>query len=986
MMNHKRLKLEIISKKIGGISLLVIVLFCLSFYAIRNTFAENEKKDSKSDNTTSNSNICIEENILLDKYGPQLTVNENGEYFLSLKSNVDDTAKKNANNKRKFIVETINNKAPAEKIVVSGSDKSPYNLGKLDPISVNISENAENPVEEKQVIVTMRIDPSTPDDDCKANVKLTLVAHAAPGSVSQTFSFETVDSTYTPSNSELLDCENNFNNLNGFNKEICKAKLATQENYKDNNTSASDGKNNIKVFKCNANTFMKENDITKSDETYYGTPGNHGYLYANKEYNLDGTYTYNVDSNYDVESKSWKKTEKTTCKIKCEEGVKVEYGPPIASKAGLCFEYKVKVTSRVRCATISKPNPPKTKFNVCTPSALCVSKNGMTWKQGGPNEDFEKCINKCDGGKYTESCSNKCYKKVYGSSTTIKTSDSKSNASLTGNYTTSKLSNKSPYDDLKCPEKENERYGGCYKRSVNGTISWRNPGYNTLARFYQLSNSWMCNRTFTFDHLNIQPGECYGINYQVDGIGIPRHHFASGYVCSDSCYWLVNQCEKPYYLNYGVAEKDYEKNLEVYNSLKSQCESATKCTTSSATFTIQVNYKKSNSESVEATTTEVKFPYDKKDTVASCNKGDGEASTNTTKCDNSNGNIDPNSFVSNSGKDNNLKNGCHVTDNGSSLLGYAGCYSSDSCPESDYYMTEWTIPGTWLGNKNGLSISYSSKKPGVGWRYQKNKFCTPFDSGNVNEEWWKTYYAHILSKGEIDKYNENLCDNAKIDYDSEQQKDPTAITNSVKDWNIIAETSKFGYFNWNIQIQCFYAQFKDDTCGKTTNARVRTVDLNNLFPGSNEDPTKGSSSSATTKESGTTRNIGFNWTSKANIKNTLSDGKKEQFTSNPEEYLKNVQEKGYSIYNDENLDYQFTITPSELRKIKKTLSNSDNNYTKFDGTTKKGSGGVSRYTSNLIHGSSDQSLIKEKIVPSDYDCNNMINHSKGCQSNNNGGN
>lgn len=980
MMNHKRLKLEIISKKIGGISLLVIVLFCLSFYAIRNTFAENEKKDSKSDNTTSNSKICIDESTLLAKYGPQLTVNENGEYLLSLESNVDDTAKKNANNKRKFIVETINNKAPAEKIVVSGSDKSPYNLGKLDPIPVNISVNAENPVEENQVIVTMRIDPSTADDECGANVKLTVVAHAAPPSHSEPISLPPVDSTYTPPNDKLLDCsDNNFKNLDEFNKEICKAKLATQEQGKDidGNTSAIDGENNIKVFKCNANTFMKENDITKSDETYYGTPGNHGYLYANKEYNLDGTYTYNVDSNYDVESKSWKKTEKTTCKIKCEEGVKVEYGPPIASKAGLCFEYKVKVTSRVRCATISKPNPPKTKFNVCTPSALCVSKNGMTWKQGGPNEDFEKCINKCDGGKYTESCSNKCYKKVYGSSTTIKTSDSKSNASLTGNYTTSKLSNKSPYDDLKCPEKENERYGGCYKRSVNGTISWRNPGYNTLARFYQLSNSWICNRTFTSDHLIIDPGECYGINYQVDDIGIPRHHFRNGYVCSDACYWLVNQCATPYYLNYGVAEQDYAYNVKEYDRLKSQCEAATKCTTSSATFTIQVKYNKSNSKSGEASTTDVKFPYDSskgnKDTVGSC-----QDAGNTNKCDNSN------SFVSNPGKVNfNLKNGCHVTDNGSSLLGYAGCYSSNPCQENDYYMTEWTIPGTWMGNKNGLSISYSSKKPGVGWRYQKNKFCTPFDSGNVNEEWWKIYYANILHNEK--EYNDNLCD-TNIKYDDELKKDATAITNSVKDWNIIAETSKFGYFNWNIQIQCFYAQFKDDTCGKSSNARVRTVDLNNLFPGSSEDTTKGSSSSATTKESGTTRNIGFNWTSKANIKNTLSDGTKEQFTSNPEEYLNYVQGKGYSIYNDENLDYQFTITPSELRKIKKTLSTSANNYTKFDGTTKKGSGGVSRYTSNLIHGSSDQSLIKEKVVPSDYDCNNMINHSKGCQSNNNGGN
>ena len=154
----------------------------------------------------------------------------------------------------------------------------------------------------------------------------------------------------------------------------------------------------------------------------------------------------------------------------------------------------------------------------------------------------------------------------------------------------------------------------------------------------------------------------------------------------------------------------------------------------------------------------------------------------------------------------------------------------------------------------------------------------------------------------------------------------------------------------------------DDSCGsgKSTNARVRTVDLNNLFPGSTADSKKGSSSSATTSESGTSRNIGFNWTSKADITNTLSGKDSKQFISEPEEYLKYVQKEGYSIYNDDNLDYQFTITPSELRKIKKTLFNSDNNYTKFDGTTKKGSGGVSRYTSNLIHGSSEQSLIKSK--------------------------
>ena len=36
-----------------------------------------------------------------------------------------------------------------------------------------------------------------------------------------------------------------------------------------------------------------------------------------------------------------------TCEVTCEEGVKIEYGPPVASKAGLCFEYKVRATSQM---------------------------------------------------------------------------------------------------------------------------------------------------------------------------------------------------------------------------------------------------------------------------------------------------------------------------------------------------------------------------------------------------------------------------------------------------------------------------------------------------------------------------------------------------------------------------------------------------------------------------------------------------------------
>ena len=795
-------------------------------------------------------------------------------------------------------------------------------------------------------------------------------------------------------------------NLSQFEKSICEAKSKTSEENKKNKENDV---NTTFKFKCDPNTFLTDSQM-KSDEDYYV---NKSYLYHSKTNEEKENYIYNFDDGIVKKEAS--------CSRTCEEGVIVEYGPPVATKAGLCFEYKIKVTSRVRCySNLEKLEKPERKFNLCTPAPVCYDSYVKgTYRQGGPNEDFDKCVKKCDGGKYTKKCSDKCYKKVYGTnSSTIKTSVSNtySNKVLNNSisYSTSKLNVTKAEALEKCyKDKRNTDYGGCYYKAPSGEIIWISRG-NSFARYYQITTNWTIMERHggnlydvpTPDELRaLRNGSIWiGANkYDNLGTGIPMRFINNFGYCKDVCsfhtdttsgtskdgwsrgYYMhgtrsYEGCGKHYYLNYGQENIDLKNNINTYNRLVDKCNAQASCSTSTAEFTIKVNYTTGKTEKT------VKFPYDptnsdKKDTVATCKKGGEEAATNTKTCVSGNANTDPNSFKSYSGHgDKNLTNGCHVTDNGSSLIGYAGCYSSGLCPQNDYYMTEWTIPGTWMGNKNGLSISYSTEKPRPGWRYQKNKFCTPLDSGNVNEEWWKIYYAHNHSKEKIDEYNKaNQCKSAKIDLDAQGDK----VTSDKLNWNIIGDASKFGYFNWNIQIQCFYAQF-DDSCGsgKSTNARVRTVDLNNLFPGSTADSKKGSSSSATTSESGTSRNIGFNWTSKADITNTLSGKDSKQFISEPEEYLKYVQKEGYNIYNDDNLDYQFTITPSELRQIKNKLSSNNDNYTKFDGTTKQGSGGVSRYTSNLIHGSSEQSLIKSKKVPSDYDCNNMISYKDGC----NGGN
>lgn len=106
------------------------------------------------------------------------------------------------------------------------------------------------------------------------------------------------------------------------------------------------------------------------------------------------------------------------CTQTCKEKVTVEYGPPVATKAGMCFEYKVKVKSKVNCKTKFTGTPPNSSdYKLCNVYPYC--NNGDHYYQAGPEEEFDNCISKCDKGKYTQSCINKCYKKVYEDSNTL---------------------------------------------------------------------------------------------------------------------------------------------------------------------------------------------------------------------------------------------------------------------------------------------------------------------------------------------------------------------------------------------------------------------------------------------------------------------------------------------------------------------------------------------------------------------------------------
>ena len=100
-------------------------------------------------------------------------------------------------------------------------------------------------------------------------------------------------------------------------------------------------------------------------------------------------------------------------------------------------------------------------------------------------------------------------------------------------------------------------------------------------------------------------------------------------------------------------------------------------------------------------------------------------------------------------------------------------------------------------------------------------------------------------------------------------------------------------------------------------------------------------------------------------------------SSNPNAYAKYIQDKGYSIYSDDNLDYEFYLSPDVLRQLKGARSD----YTLFRGSNITDIYGVIRYKSDLFRGSgvaASRNIAKKIPEESQIRCNNLS--LGGCQS------
>ena len=706
-------------------------------------------------------------------------------------------------------------------------------------------------------------------------------------------------------------------------------------------------------------------DVIKTYTNEYGETIQSTEYYLNKDYyysyatTVDGEvkYVYNFAPGHTVTDTQ------QACERTCEEAVKVEYGPPIASKAGLCFEYKVKVTSYVKCTSKVIAKEPEKFDSYCNPAPICYSKRGTLrdLEQAGPKEEFDSCISSCDGGKYTEKCSVKCYNEVYG----------KENPKLAINYEdavlsrTAMVTDTSLYSQAQCMKDNAEKYFGCYVYNGN-EIEWlsdlnydvetvdgkdevvkKDTAWNrryALGRWY-IDRVYKKNdgtyRTEWDPYANYVRGRTSG--YKITGIkakckddsekcddsdsyiadehGVYRAN-RNGSLCGDICHWryvgdaehlagnttglckkTLNSVKENDYLNPGTLEKDAIANQKAYEDAVRSCIGTATCSEHTAEFSISLTYDTTTNEVKKQNT--VTFPY----------------------------NTGPDTLTAN--KDNN------IADKSRSILSYTGCYANKNAANN--YMTEWSFPGTYIHNKTG-EISF--KRPDVtdGWYYDDKKFCMPLDADSVNVKWWEWYKLV------------NTCYTC-----SEIESELAGKTGTSNGYNISAKAKKFGYFGWNFDINCFYGLRnemcnvnKDGCCAPATkesngvsNYTFRSVATNNLFPNAKAenviDPDK--------------RDIGFNWTSKAlSMKN-------DDYVVDPVKLIEHIENGAAGLYSNDstNLDYQFYLTPATLAKIKSY--NNNNDYASWNGTVDLVNG-IKVYQSNLFRNVGSHTKVLSDIPSS----------------------
>lgn len=636
------------------------------------------------------------------------------------------------------------------------------------------------------------------------------------------------------------------------------------------------------------------------------------------------------------------------CQVDCVEQLQVTYDAPVATKAGMCFQYKVTVRSKVSCKTElkNKIKWPSGNANICNYYPICGGNDQED--QAGPNEKFDSCINSCDNGKYSQSCINKCYKEVYGKTKNKTNTASSSNVKKTSNNTNStsvirlaktndeyhnidkcknneqiktnvdycarkfyKLKQKEPMGSYKLAKNPPDWYD--YKwtpdeTKVQGTTG--TPSADDWIESIKRSSPYYF-RNYKAALKTIQ--SFFGVNngyngygeareYVIDNEGIKRQR--THYRCAEECGFKISNTNKDCVSTSKQLEKYYTTAFDnIYDQL-SDCTSKAECKSGVvSSFNIGVDYDKE-----DATTG--------KESSGNNNwEATNESGTSTSYMDNIGTDKNPagskKMFIPITVEDEQLKNRGNrdlETSNNNGINGI--CYGKDNASYWQHYKTTITFPGTWINLKSGKRIfgePSSIEKDYL--REKENYYCTGYDYKPVNETWWDWKVNKV---GNIQNINEEQL---------------------IK--NITAKIENFGKYNWYLNLNCFYGLSNEVTkcvgptckpscsggeCSTTIkNIKMRAVDQQDLFAGRSNDK------------------VGFNWTSAAQDQVALSasNSNAKSYGVDPGKYAEILQKQAKSnseIAYSGTADYSLHLTKDNITKLREYVK--ENGYTSYQG--KKG--------------------------------------------------
>lgn len=566
------------------------------------------------------------------------------------------------------------------------------------------------------------------------------------------------------------------------------------------------------------------------------------------------------DGNYERMNRYYHiKTEKeNNCETTCKEEIEVNFSDPVATQAGLCFQYLIEIKSKVVCDS-KYTAPPPSMPTVCVPTAKCVMSNGYQSDKGGPSEDFDKCVKKCDNGKYSQKCIDKCYTEVYEKEEGEKTSN-KLLSHYNNDYRVSKVANGcltpanvNPYDEsqIRALYDQHQRDPGG-KYSGGSWVPASSGCSSNIGQFY--FSSLDRTRATIYEIHGLYSDKHGRKTYCVGSNGFLTRCKINGFTswCNDKCSW-VNSCGSNTVLTEYLAKKKYEEDLKAYYAEKAKCEEkAATCTNETTDYKIVVDNLDGNDS---------KDDKDKSDWQ--------EEFTSSQKL-----------------------NSTTVTGKFPSMVTLVDGSCEDGKDDPWHYHNIITFPGTWINNKTGQPVH--SIQPGHEdfYTYIGNEYCTKLDSVPVNTAWyeWK-----------VNQNEKELSDEEKNE-----------IEKSI-DMNIRGSIDNYGYFGWHFDVKCFYALIKDpkdcvgencdvddgDKDGKspTTDYKFRSISLDNLFP---------------SQEAGEeSRKAGYNWSCDAtNLENP-------DYLIQPVSTINKIQELGDSIYEgNDYVDYHIVLDPESMDKIR----------------------------------------------------------------------